>query len=86
MSIHTVLIFDQRGEQPICFFYLDGNLSHLDGIYINQTANAAKQKKQDELHELLYRPDSGCFKHEPIDHFPSLYQPTDKVIVCGFEP
>ena len=80
----TVLIYDQCGQEPIKFYVLEGNYSHLDGVYINEADS--QEHLQDELSNLMYTEkgrvipmEHGCFPtHEVKNGAP--------VIVAGFLP
>lgn len=87
----TVLIYDQL-DSSLKFFVLDGDYSHLNGVYINQyiedkKAQKAAEAKQDELNDLMYVPETGEFKHTALDEFPTqAVREGAIVIVAGFLP
>ncbi len=87
----TVLIYDQL-DSSLKFFVLDGDYSHLNGVYINQyvedeKAQKATDTKQDELTDLIYVPETGEFKHSALDEFPTqAVREGATVIVAGFLP
>lgn len=77
----TVLIFDQFGEQPICFIVVDGDCRKYDGCYINSSSGNG-----DSLGEFLYTKD-GEFKHKKLKKFPrKAVKRGAYVVVCGFIP
>ena len=84
----TVIIFDQCGDAAVKFLVVNGDLSHLNGVYIN--AATVDRKKEDELLHVIYRyNDAG----EYIDAVPTLdafpvqeVKDGASVIVCGFIP
>ncbi len=80
----TVMIFDQCGQEPIEFYVLDGDYTHLDGVYINSTAT--KPKLDRELTKLMYDTE-GKRKMKHLLTFPHKAVVNGaKVIVCGFYP
>jgi hypothetical protein len=80
----TIVIWDQCGQSPIESFVLEGDYTHLNGVYINI---AGDQEKQDELDEILSYDDFGRPKVKMLNGFPSdIYEVGDVVIVCGFVP
>lgn len=77
----TVLIYDNVGMCPIEFAVLDGDYSHLNGIYIN--AADADEKLQDELDKLVYDDHALLF----LSEFPAqAVKDGAIVIVAGFLP
>jgi len=85
----TVIIYEEVTE-PIKFFVVERDCTHLDRVYINSTRN---QKKVDELSALMYgKENSPEWKDGQIilyeeKEFP--YQEVKdgaKVIVAGFLP
>ena len=77
----TVLIFDQYGEQPICFIVVDGDCRKYNGCYIN-----TDHENSDDLGRFLYTED-GEFKHKKLKKFPrKAVKRGAYVIVCGFIP
>jgi len=79
--VKTIVIYDQLMENPISFFILDGDYTHLDRVYINSDK---KEKKQAELTAIIYD-ENGKEKVAFLDKFPRL-ENTYKVIVAGFLP
>ena len=82
--IKTLMIFDQCGQAPIKFYVLNGDYSHLDGIYVNHSQQ--DQKLVEELANLLYDAETGEELLESLDHFPygAVSREHAKVIVAGF--
>ncbi len=79
--MHTIIIYDQFGEDDIQFNVLEGDYSHLDRVFVNST-----HEKADELYELIFDFD-GNYKVEKLPKFPlELVTPDTKVIVAGFIP
>lgn len=80
----TVIIYDFGG--PLQFIVAEGDLSHLNNIYVNHINS--DRKLQDELCDMMYDPVSG----DPTDLMKSAVEifPTEevvkgaKVIVTGF--
>jgi hypothetical protein len=85
----TIIIFEQCGQEALCFFVLDGDYSRFDGLYINQVPENAKEELDlFELNDLLYDDNTGFFKLNGLNHFPikvALKQPEEllKVIIAG---
>lgn len=63
----TIVIWDEC-EANIKFFVLEGNYSHLNGVYINSVLS--KEKHQDELSKLVYCQDTGEIKLPILKEFP----------------
>jgi len=84
----TIFIYDQCCQEDIKFFVLDGDYSHLDKIYINESSDTEEEEqKQDELNALLFDPDNGQFKLLLIDSFPIDEINKDNIIITvGFYP
>lgn len=80
----TIVIWDQCGEEPVQFFTLDGDYSHLYGVYINNSDE--DEQLVAELTELVYGDNGYNFpltKDIPL----KLMQDSDnKIIVAGFLP
>ena len=90
--MQTVLIYDQL-DAELKFFVLDGDYSHLNGVYINQMVEGTKAKqkaadaKQDELTNLMYVKETGELKHQFLTTFPTAAVLDGAiVIVAGFLP
>lgn len=81
----TVFIFDQQGLEPMQFFVVEGDYTHLDNIYINSEDD---ENKIDELYNILYYDEHGKFKVNLLDKFPveQFNSQEDKVVVVGFLP
>jgi hypothetical protein len=79
----TVIIYDQVFEQPISFYVVEGDVSHLDGVYGNSAANTEAQ--ENELYAIVFNED---WSQKPaLDKFPvDVVAQGAKVIVCGFLP
>jgi len=81
----TIVIWDQCGQEPIKFFILKGDKTHLDGIYIN---NAEQDPElQEELTDMVFD-ESGNTIMKMYKKFPmqTVRRPDTKVITCGFLP
>lgn len=89
----TIIIYDQCGQCSIEFAIVDGDKSHLNGVYLNGTGEGGDQTDYDalcdELSAIFYdsEQDDGIAKGAPerLPDFPVLNEP-HKVIVCGFIP
>jgi hypothetical protein len=80
--MQTVMIFDQCGQEQVKFAVLEGDYTHLNGIYINSTEN--EEEKERELMKLLYEKD-GTMLVKLLDFFPvEAVINGGKVIVTGF--
>jgi hypothetical protein len=80
----TLVIWSDFQELPQAFL-LNGNLSHLNGVIINDSGNKALEA---ELNSLMYN-DEGYLKHEPVDVWAQPLSQTvgpfaDYCIRCGF--
>jgi hypothetical protein len=81
----TVMIYDQCGLDSLQFIVFEADLSHLDGIYINNCDQSPYL--QDELSNLLYDTKDGRAIYEGLGEFPCAEVVKGaKVIVCGFLP
>lgn len=82
-NMKTIIIYDQVYEEPISFYIVDGDKSHLDKVYGNHTGFS--EKLQDELFALVFNED---WTHkEALAQFPIEEALNGaKVIVCGFLP
>lgn len=87
----TVVIWDMCGEAPIKYFIADGDLSRLNGLYINTYTEKTpegrkKEKLLMELSKLTYDK-HGTFLHALLDTFPiQAVKDGAQVIVAGFLP
>lgn len=80
----TVLIYDQCGQEDVKFAVIEKDVSHLSGIYINNSENDLEL--EDELSDLLYDK-NGESLVELSKEFPvQAVIEGAKVIVCGFLP
>ena len=73
----TIIIYDQC-DANLKFYVAEGDLHHLDGVYVNQEdGDEAKEAQLIELTDNL----------DPYDHFPTQYlDATVDVIVTGWLP
>jgi hypothetical protein len=91
----TVIIWDMCRQEPLSFFIVAGDQSHLDKIFIN---NADQDMSlQDELNDLIYN-EAGQYKLKQyklkqykLKQYKKLPRkaianPTNKVIISGFFP
>ena len=77
--MNTIFIYDESYAE-IRFFVLDGDYSHLEGVYINTCED---KERVEELDDIIFDED-GDFKIELYDRFPvDKVKPDTKVIVCG---
>jgi hypothetical protein len=84
MSIKTIVIWDQIGQDDIKFAILDGDYSELDGVYINNSLQEPDDVNR--LSDLIYD-DSGREIAAFVDKFPvELVKEGAVVIVAGFLP
>lgn len=79
----TVTIYDDKCE-AIRFSVVDGDLSHLDGVYFNDTID---EKKINELSCIIFDAETGRERIEftevpPVD----AIKDGAKIIVCEFMP
>ncbi len=91
----TIVIYDQL-EADVQFIVLNGDYSHLNGVYINSIKEGATKKEQkaheklqDELTNLIYEEDGGDLKVTLLEEFPIEYihnDPDTIVIKAGFLP
>lgn len=80
----TVLIYDQCGQENVKFAVIEKDVSHLSGIYINNSENDLEL--EDEISDLLYDK-NGESLVELSKEFPvQAVIESAKVIVCGFLP
>ena len=63
MTEKTLFLYDRQGEGKNFFFELEGNYSHLDGVYIN---GCYDEDLTDELMKLLFD-EAGEFIVEPLE-------------------
>ena len=79
----TVLIFDQCGQAAIEFYAVEGDLTRLDGVFINSVENVKLQK---ELNKLMYD-NKGQRRMKARKKFPiKAVKNGAAVVVCGFYP
>jgi hypothetical protein len=82
----TVIIWDTVGLDPIRFVVADGDLSELDGVYINLAEDKAGEALQEKLSQFMYDSE-GREKQPLLDAFPvSEVISGANVIICGFLP
>jgi hypothetical protein len=87
----TVVIWDTCGAETIHFFILDGDLSRLNGLYINTYTEKTpegrkKEKLLNELSKLTYDK-KGNFLQKLLPAFPvDEVKAGALVIVAGFLP
>lgn len=82
----TVFIYDQCDDQPLSFFVVEGDFSHLNNYYLN-SANITESFEV-ELNKILFK-DGGEFgyRYPMLDHFPlEAYSPDTKIVTVGFIP
>jgi hypothetical protein len=81
----TVIFWDTCGQDPLSFFIVDGDYSHLDGIFINHYKQS--QELQDALNGLIHNED-GQYKHKQYKKPPrkAMANLNNKIIVAGFLP
>lgn len=78
--VKTIIIYDQIYDN-VQFIVVDGDKSHLDGVYIN-----SEHELEDELYELLYVSE-GTLKQVSLSAFPVdvvKNTPEVHVIIAGF--
>jgi hypothetical protein len=80
----TIIIWDQCGQSDLSFFVVDGDYSHLDGVYINGHAD---DSLVEELSSLVYD-DNGKTLLKVYKKFPrkASMDAENKIIVAGFLP
>jgi len=89
----TIVIWDDC-EASLRFFVVEGDYSHLNGVYLN---SCAAKNLDDQLNTLIAYDDCGQPQHKMLDEFPLdecysynndkgpvITRPDIKVIVCGF--
>lgn len=80
----TVLIWDQCAVEPVQFAVLEGDMRHLNGVYINSTSD--DEAKQQELSDLVYDK-NGTTRINLSEDFPvAAVRAGAEVIVAGFLP
>jgi len=85
----TIVIWDTCCESNIQFFILDGDYSHLNGLYLNTSPDDKEMEAAlDELNELVYgEPDGEYPIVQMLIEFPPMSADENyKVIVAGFLP
>jgi hypothetical protein len=80
--VKTIVIWDEL-EANLEFFVVDGDVSHLDGVYINHAG--AKPELIDELSDLVYDQEGNPLV-EFLVEFPTDIKNNFKVITAGFLP
>lgn len=81
--MNTVIIYDQVGEAPICYYVVQGDYSRLNGVYGNNTLSS--EALQAELFKIVFNDDWTM--RPSWDTFPvQAVKDGAKVIVCGFMP
>jgi hypothetical protein len=82
--VKTIIIWDQCGQDALTFFVVDGDLSHLNEVYINGNEDEALV---DELNNLVYDNKGQCVL-KVYKRFPrkTSMNPANKIIVAGFLP
>ena len=79
----TVIIYDQCFERPVSFYIVEGDLSHLNGVYGNHCNY--DEKLQNELFKHVF--DSEWNQLPALSEFPvQAVKDGAIVIVCGFLP
>ena len=79
----TVIIYDQIYQQPISYYVVDRDVSHLHGVYGNSVN--ASEEQQNELCSIVF--DEEWNTKPALEHFPTEEVVNGaKVIVCGFLP
>lgn len=86
MFKNTIIIWDQCGENPITFFWTEGDYSKLAGTYINSGEDEDKEEALNVL--LAWDKGSGEPTLETFEYFPhNKYKAGETaIIVCGFVP
>lgn len=77
----TCFCWDTVGEEQPQFFELEGDYTHLNDVYINNTASAENLK--DELNKLVYDQETGDYI---VDMQSQPSKDWDVFITCGFMP
>lgn len=74
----TIVIHDSCGERPLKFFIVDGDKTHLHGVYVNQ-AEVSEEAEQ-EVIDIIEN-------NESFDSFPTESVDSDTVVITvGFIP
>lgn len=84
----TIMIWDQCGQEPLSFVILEGDYTHLDGVYINgDTGKDVDMILQEELSNLICD-ERGKSLQKHLTRFPlkTARLPFTKVIITGFLP
>ncbi|AGK47124.1 hypothetical protein BTI_1576 [Burkholderia thailandensis MSMB121] len=80
----TVIVWDECGQNGISFVVIDGDVTHLAGVYINRCGN--DRDAEDALTDLIYGAD-GRHLYRHMSEFPvEEVKAGASVIVCGFLP
>jgi hypothetical protein len=81
----TIIIYETFTD-PIKFYVIDGDYSHLNGVYSN---GDAEETAQDELNNLVFNEDwtyKPAYNDFPQHVFEEHNACAVSVIVCGFLP
>ncbi len=74
----TIVIHDSCGERPLKFFIVDGDKTHLHGVYVGQAGIA--EEAEAEVIEIIESAES-------FDSFPIIAVDSDTVVITvGFIP
>jgi hypothetical protein len=81
----TAFLFNEF-DYGVSFFILDGDYTHLDGVYVNSVD--CEEDASSELTNLMYDPVDGHMLHRKAtkDEFVQAIQNGAAMIVCGFIP
>lgn len=80
----TVVIWDSVGLEPICYFVVDRDVSHLNQKYVNDAS--LSDDVSTEVSNLMYD-DAGKKIIDTTEEFPAdAVRDGASVIVCGFLP
>lgn len=86
--MNIVVIWDQLGQEPLCFFVTQNpRFLVMDRLYINTYTDDADEKaKLAELCTLMYDDEGNC-KQTLLDVFPcEAARQGAPVVICGFLP
>lgn len=74
----TIVIHDSCGERPLKFFIVDGDKTHLHGVYVGQAGVA--EEAEEEVISIIENTES-------FDAFPIIAVDSDTVVITvGFIP
>lgn len=81
----TVIVWDMCGQENVRFAVLDGDFTHLSGVYINDAD--VDTDKENELSSIFYD-EEGQDKQELREQFPVEVVKSEEcaVITAGFYP